>query len=37
MAIGNPFGLDRSATNGIVSARDRQIGSPNGYAIDGVI
>ena len=37
VAIGNPFGLDRSATNGIVSALDRQIPSPNGYAINGAI
>ncbi len=37
VAIGNPFGLDRSATNGIVSALDRQIVSPNGYAINGAI
>ncbi len=37
VAIGNPFGLDRSATNGIVSALDRQIASPNGYAINGAI
>lgn len=37
VAIGNPFGLDRSATDGIVSALDRQIPSPNGYAINGAI
>ena len=37
VAIGNPFGLDRSATNGIVSAIDRQIVSPNGFAINGAI
>ena len=37
VAIGNPFGLDRSATSGIVSAIDRQIQAPNGFAINGVI
>ena len=37
VAIGNPFGLDRSATEGIVSALDRQIQAPNGYAINGAI
>src|SRR4051794_15898692 len=37
IAIGNPFGLDRTATEGIVSAVDRQIQSPNGFEIDSVI
>jgi putative serine protease PepD len=36
-AIGNPFGLDRTLTSGVVSALDRQIRAPNGYAIDRVI
>jgi S1-C subfamily serine protease len=36
-AIGNPFGLDRTITAGIVSARQRQITSPNGFTIDHVI
>src|SRR3954447_22332375 len=36
-AIGNPFGLDRTLTAGIVSALQRQISSPNGYSIDDVI
>jgi len=36
-AIGNPFGLDRSLTAGIVSALDRDIQAPNGYSISGVI
>ena len=34
VAIGNPFGLDRTATAGIVSAVQRQIDSPNGFTID---
>jgi S1-C subfamily serine protease len=37
VAIGNPFGLQRSVTAGIVSAVQRQIGSPGGSAIDHVI
>jgi S1-C subfamily serine protease len=37
VAIGNPFGLARTATAGIVSALQRQITSPNQYTIDHVI
>src|ERR671937_868145 len=37
VAIGNPFGLDRSVTAGIVSALQREIQAPNSYAIDRVI
>jgi S1-C subfamily serine protease len=37
LAIGNPFGLDRTLTNGIVSALQRQIQAPNGFAINNVI
>jgi S1-C subfamily serine protease len=37
VAIGNPFGLDRSVTAGIVSALQREIQSPNDFAIDHVI
>ncbi|MGA2930136.1 MAG: trypsin-like peptidase domain-containing protein, partial [Solirubrobacteraceae bacterium] len=37
LAIGNPFGLDRTLTTGIVSALQRQIQAPNGFAIDNVI
>ncbi len=37
IAIGNPFGLTRSVTAGIVSALQRQIASPNQYTIDHVI
>ena len=37
IAIGNPFGLDRTATAGIVSALQRPITAPNGYTIDHVI
>ncbi len=36
-AIGNPFGLARSLTAGIVSAVGRQIRSPNGFTIDDAI
>jgi putative serine protease PepD len=36
-AIGNPFGLDRTITTGIVSALQRQISAPNGFAIDHAI
>ena len=37
VAIGNPFGLDRTVTAGIVSALQRPIQAPNGYTIDHVI
>ena len=37
VAIGNPFGLDDTATAGIVSAVQRQIDAPNGFAIENVI
>ena len=38
VAIGNPFGLARTATAGIVSAvQERTIAAPNGYPIDHVI
>jgi S1-C subfamily serine protease len=37
LAIGNPFGLDRTLTTGIVSALQRQISAPSGYAVDNVI
>ena len=37
VAIGNPFGLDRSATAGIVSAVHRQISAPNGFTISNAI
>jgi putative serine protease PepD len=36
-AIGNPFGLDRTMTAGIVSAVGRAIQAPNGFSIDNVI
>jgi putative serine protease PepD len=36
-AIGNPFGLERSFTAGIVSAVNRQIQAPNGFTIDDAI
>jgi S1-C subfamily serine protease len=37
VAIGNPFGLDRTVTAGIVSALQRQIQAPNNFTIDNVI
>ena len=37
VAIGNPFGLDRTATAGIVSAVQRQISAPNGFTIENAI
>ena len=37
VAIGNPFGLERTVTAGIVSALQRAVKSPNGYSIDHVI
>jgi S1-C subfamily serine protease len=37
VAIGNPFGLERTVTSGIVSALQRNVQAPNGYSIDHVI
>jgi S1-C subfamily serine protease len=37
LAIGNPFGLDRTLTTGVVSALQRQITAPNGFAIQHVL
>jgi len=37
VAIGNPFGYDRTVTAGIVSALQRVIRAPNSYSIDHVI
>ena len=37
IAIGNPFGLSRTVTTGIVSAKQRQIEAPNGFQISNVI
>ena len=37
VAIGNPFGLERTVTAGIVSALQRAVQAPNGYSIDHVI
>jgi putative serine protease PepD len=36
-AIGNPYGLDRTLTTGVVSALNRTISAPNGASIDNVI
>ncbi len=37
IAIGNPFGLDRTATMGIVSSLNRSIRSEQGYIMEGLI
>jgi S1-C subfamily serine protease len=37
LAIGNPFGLDRTLTTGVVSALQRQITAPNGFTIGNVL
>ena len=36
-AIGNPFGLSNSLTTGVISALNREIESPSGGAIRGII
>jgi S1-C subfamily serine protease len=36
-AIGNPFDLQRTLTTGVISALQRQIKAPNGFAIDNVL
>jgi len=37
IAIGNPFGLDRTLTTGVVSSLGRTLTAPNNYQIDNVI
>src|SRR3954454_20262071 len=37
VAIGNPFGLSRTLTTGVISAKQRRIEAPNGFAIDNVL
>jgi len=36
-AIGNPFNLQRTLTTGVISALQREITAPNGFAIDNVL
>jgi putative serine protease PepD len=36
-AIGNPYGLDRTLTTGVISALQRQISAPDGFTIDNVL
>ncbi len=36
-AIGNPFDLERTLTTGVVSALQREITAPNGFAINNVL
>jgi putative serine protease PepD len=37
VAIGNPYGLDRTLTTGVVSALERSITAPNGFSISNVV
>jgi S1-C subfamily serine protease len=37
LAIGNPFGYDRTLTTGIISALQREITAPNGFTISNVL
>ena len=37
IAIGNPFGLDRTVTTGIISALHREIEAPNGFTISDAL
>ena len=37
IAIGNPFGLERTLTAGVISALGRQIDAPDGFSIPGAI
>jgi S1-C subfamily serine protease len=37
VAIGNPFGLERTLTTGVVSALQRRLTAPSGFAIEDVI
>jgi S1-C subfamily serine protease len=36
-AIGNPFGLERTLTTGVISALERKIQAPNGVTIDNAL
>ena len=37
IAVGNPFGLERTLTAGVVSGTDREIDAPNGFTIDDAV
>jgi len=37
LAIGNPFGLGRALTTGVISALGRRITSPNGVTINNAL
>jgi S1-C subfamily serine protease len=37
VAVGNPFGLDRSVSTGVVSGLHRQITAPNGFTLSNAV
>ena len=37
LALGNPFGLERTLTTGIISSLDRSMKAKNGRTIKGII
>jgi S1-C subfamily serine protease len=37
IAVGNPYGLQRTLTVGVVSSIDRSIDAPDGFPIDGAV
>ena len=37
VAVGNPFGLDRTLTVGVVSGTGRRMDAPNGFSIDDAV
>ena len=37
LAIGNPFGLSRTLTTGVISALQRKLEAPNGFTIENVL
>jgi len=37
VSIGNPYGLDRTLTTGVVSTKQRRLTAPSGFSVDNVI